>query len=176
MEVRCGIERSPCSVACPSGTIYTSLWPHLCIELCGSTWLASVGWPLSIEFGCAYQSNDATAGMDASIFLLLLLPTLPTAVLWRVVVEEGAPWLCSVFFGFDVHHFVFHVEDSAWAKLRDLADRPGVKTHPEKQENRKQKTTLDVMSRCWRSPAAGGKPSFATFLSVVTSHCLASCY
>ena len=42
-EVRCGIELSPCSVACPSGTIYTSLWPHLCIEIRGGT---SVGWPL----------------------------------------------------------------------------------------------------------------------------------
>ena len=65
-EVRCGIELSPCSVACPSGTIYTSLRPHLCIELRDGT---SVGWPLDRVRICI--SDDATAGMDASISLLL---------------------------------------------------------------------------------------------------------
>ena len=79
-EVRCGIELSPCSAACPSGTIYTSLWPHLCIELRGGTF---VGWPLDRVRICI--SDDATAGMDVSIRLLLMLPT---AVQRRLVVEE----------------------------------------------------------------------------------------
>ena len=80
-EVRCGIELSSCSFACPSGTIYTSLWPHLCIKLRGDT---SVGWPLNGVRIC--KSDGATAGMDASIRLLLMLPT--AAVRWRIVVEE----------------------------------------------------------------------------------------
>ena len=57
-EVRCGIELSPCSAACLLGTIYTSLWPHLCIEFRSGT---SVGWleptGLSIEFGFEYQTT-----------------------------------------------------------------------------------------------------------------------
>ena len=53
-EVRCGVELSPCSVACPSGTFYTSLWPHLCIELRDGT---SVGWPLDRVWICI--SDDA---------------------------------------------------------------------------------------------------------------------
>ena len=69
-EVRCGMELSPCSVARPSGTIYTSLWPHLYIELRGGT---SVGWPLDRVRICI--SDDATAGMDASLRLLSMLPT-----------------------------------------------------------------------------------------------------
>ena len=69
-EVRCGIELSPCSVACPSGTIYTSLRPHLCIELRGGTF---DGGPLDRVRICI--SDDATAGMDASIRLLSMLPT-----------------------------------------------------------------------------------------------------
>ena len=82
-EVVCGIKLSPCSVACPSGTIYTSLWPHLCIELRGGTGGTSVSWPLNRVRICI--SDGSTAGMDASIRLLSMLPT---AVRWRVMVEE----------------------------------------------------------------------------------------
>ena len=74
------IQLSPCSIVCPSGTIYISLWPHLCIELSGGT---SVGWPLDRVRICI--SDDIIAGMDVSIPLLSMLPT---AVQWRVVVEE----------------------------------------------------------------------------------------
>ncbi|EJK71919.1 hypothetical protein THAOC_06593 [Thalassiosira oceanica] len=37
IEVRCGIELSLCSAACPSGTIYTSLWPDICAGLLSGT-------------------------------------------------------------------------------------------------------------------------------------------
>ena len=62
-EVRCGIELSPCSVASPSGTIYTSLWPHLCIKLRGGT---SVGWPLDRVRICI--SDDATHCRDGRVY------------------------------------------------------------------------------------------------------------
>ncbi|EJK46881.1 hypothetical protein THAOC_34428 [Thalassiosira oceanica] len=51
-EVRCGIELSPCSTACPSGTIYTSFWPDICVGLLGGTSAAplSVGLPFDFRF------------------------------------------------------------------------------------------------------------------------------
>ncbi|EJK66990.1 hypothetical protein THAOC_12030 [Thalassiosira oceanica] len=36
-EVGCGIELSPCSAACPSGTIYTSFRPNICVGLLSGT-------------------------------------------------------------------------------------------------------------------------------------------
>ncbi|EJK43830.1 hypothetical protein THAOC_37687 [Thalassiosira oceanica] len=80
MEVRCGIELSPCSAACPSGTIYTSFWPDICVGLLGGT---SVGWPPVRLQIC--RSDDAAAGMTSSISLLSMLPA---AVRWMLVVEE----------------------------------------------------------------------------------------
>ena len=70
-EVRRGIELSPCSiVACPSGTIYTSLWPHLCILCIDLRSGTSVGWPLDRVRICISDDTTAgTAGMDASIRL-----------------------------------------------------------------------------------------------------------
>ncbi|EJK74783.1 hypothetical protein THAOC_03524 [Thalassiosira oceanica] len=87
IEVRCGIELSPCSVACPSGTIYTSFWPYL---LGASRWHlggTSVGWPPVRLQVCRSddQTTAAAAGMTSSISLLSMLPT---AVRWRLVVEE----------------------------------------------------------------------------------------
>ncbi|EJK53905.1 hypothetical protein THAOC_26567, partial [Thalassiosira oceanica] len=57
-EVRCGIELSLCSAACPSGTIYTSFWPDICGGLLSGTSAA----PLSVvglpsEFGFADQTT-----------------------------------------------------------------------------------------------------------------------
>ncbi|EJK60821.1 hypothetical protein THAOC_18764 [Thalassiosira oceanica] len=43
-EVRCGIELSPFSAACPSGTIYTSFWPDICAGILSGTSAA----PLSV--------------------------------------------------------------------------------------------------------------------------------
>ncbi|EJK48711.1 hypothetical protein THAOC_32468, partial [Thalassiosira oceanica] len=62
-EVRCGIELSPCSAACPSGTIYTSFLPDICAGLLGGSSAAprtsaaplSVGLPF--EFGFADQTT-----------------------------------------------------------------------------------------------------------------------
>ncbi|EJK69912.1 hypothetical protein THAOC_08790, partial [Thalassiosira oceanica] len=80
-EVICGgIELSPCSAACPSETIYTSFWPDICVGLLGGT---SVGWPPVRLQIC--RSDDAAAGITSSISLLSMLPT---AVQWRLVVEE----------------------------------------------------------------------------------------
>ncbi|EJK52083.1 hypothetical protein THAOC_28685 [Thalassiosira oceanica] len=80
-EVRCGIELSPCSAACPSETIYTSFRPDICVGLLGGT---SVGWPPVRLRIC--RSDDAAAGMTSSISLLSMLPT---DVRWRLVVEVG---------------------------------------------------------------------------------------
>ncbi|EJK72753.1 hypothetical protein THAOC_05681 [Thalassiosira oceanica] len=55
-EVRCGIELSPCSTACPSGTIYTSFQPDICAGLLGVT-LAS---PLSVGLPCEFGFADQT--------------------------------------------------------------------------------------------------------------------
>ncbi|EJK64434.1 hypothetical protein THAOC_14829 [Thalassiosira oceanica] len=66
-EVRCGIELSPCSAACPSGTIHTSFsfWPA--ISVLGSSAAprrhlggTSVGWPTVRVRIC--RSDDAAAG------------------------------------------------------------------------------------------------------------------
>ncbi|EJK67665.1 hypothetical protein THAOC_11275 [Thalassiosira oceanica] len=55
-EVRCGIELSPCSVACPSGTIYTSFWPNICAGLHAGTSAASLSVGLPFEFGFTAQT------------------------------------------------------------------------------------------------------------------------
>ena len=71
-EIRCRIELSdlsPCSFACLSGTIYTSLWPHLCIKLRDGT---SVRWLLDRVW--IFRSDDVAAGMDMSIRLLSMFP------------------------------------------------------------------------------------------------------
>ncbi|EJK46141.1 hypothetical protein THAOC_35208 [Thalassiosira oceanica] len=54
-EVRCGgIELSPCSAACPSGTIYTSFQPDICAGLLSSGTSAApllvVGLPFEFVF------------------------------------------------------------------------------------------------------------------------------
>ncbi|EJK60009.1 hypothetical protein THAOC_19712 [Thalassiosira oceanica] len=69
-EVRCGIELSLCSAACPSGTIYTSFWPDICAGLLGGT---SVGWPPVRVRIC--RSDDAAAEVNTSISLFSMLPT-----------------------------------------------------------------------------------------------------
>ena len=53
------------AAACPSGTINTSLWPHLCIGLRGGT---SVGWPLNRVQICIPDDTTLLPGsrMDAS--------------------------------------------------------------------------------------------------------------
>ncbi|EJK51525.1 hypothetical protein THAOC_29297 [Thalassiosira oceanica] len=61
IEVRCGTELSPCSVACPSGTIYTSFWPNICVGLAP----LSVGLPFDFRF--VDQTTAAAAGMTSSI-------------------------------------------------------------------------------------------------------------
>ncbi|EJK52143.1 hypothetical protein THAOC_28620, partial [Thalassiosira oceanica] len=79
-EVGCGIELSPCSAACPLGTIYTSFRPDIGAGLLSGT---SVGWPpVRVRI---FRSDDAAAGVNSSISLLSMLPT---AVRWRLVVEE----------------------------------------------------------------------------------------
>ena len=42
----------PCSAACPSGTIYTSFWPDICVGLLSGTSTAplSVGLPSDFRF------------------------------------------------------------------------------------------------------------------------------
>ncbi|EJK65819.1 hypothetical protein THAOC_13284 [Thalassiosira oceanica] len=86
-EVRCGIELSPCSAVyvCPSGTIYTSFWPDVCVGLLGGTSAAPLSVGLPSELGLFCRSDDAAAGMTSSISLLSMLPT---ADRWRLVVEE----------------------------------------------------------------------------------------
>ncbi|EJK46055.1 hypothetical protein THAOC_35297 [Thalassiosira oceanica] len=59
-EVRCGIELSPCSAACPSGTIYTSFQPDICAGRApqrhlGGTSVGCVGLPS--EFGFADRTT-----------------------------------------------------------------------------------------------------------------------
>ncbi|EJK65404.1 hypothetical protein THAOC_13737, partial [Thalassiosira oceanica] len=56
-EVRCGIELSPCSAACPSGTIYTSFRPEICVGLLGDTSAAPLSVGLPSEFGFADQTT-----------------------------------------------------------------------------------------------------------------------
>ncbi|EJK54850.1 hypothetical protein THAOC_25487 [Thalassiosira oceanica] len=56
-EVRCGIELSPCSAACPSGTIFTSFWPDLCVGLLGGSSAAPLSVGLPSEFGFADQTT-----------------------------------------------------------------------------------------------------------------------
>ena len=56
-EVRCGIVLSPCSVACPSGTIYTSFWPDLCAGLYAGTSAAPLSVGLPFEFGFTAQTT-----------------------------------------------------------------------------------------------------------------------
>ncbi|EJK66302.1 hypothetical protein THAOC_12786 [Thalassiosira oceanica] len=56
-EVRCGIELSLCSAACPSGTIYTSFWPDICAGLLGGSSAAPLSVGLPFEFGFADQTT-----------------------------------------------------------------------------------------------------------------------
>ncbi|EJK54485.1 hypothetical protein THAOC_25883 [Thalassiosira oceanica] len=56
-EVRCGIELSPCSAACPSGTIYTSFWPNICAGLHAGTSAAPLSVGLPFEFGFTAQTT-----------------------------------------------------------------------------------------------------------------------
>ncbi|EJK73237.1 hypothetical protein THAOC_05149, partial [Thalassiosira oceanica] len=84
-EVRCGIELSPCSAACPSGTIYTSFQPDICDGLLSGTSAAPLSVGLPFDFRFADQTTPLPAGVNSSISLLSMLPT---AVRWRLVVEE----------------------------------------------------------------------------------------
>ncbi|EJK77537.1 hypothetical protein THAOC_00623 [Thalassiosira oceanica] len=56
-EARCGIELSPCSAACPLGTIYTSFWPDICVGILGGTSAAPLSVGLPSEFGFADQTT-----------------------------------------------------------------------------------------------------------------------
>ncbi|EJK54380.1 hypothetical protein THAOC_25996, partial [Thalassiosira oceanica] len=66
-EVGCGIELSPCSAACPSGTIYTSFQPDICAGLLGVTSAAPLSVGLPCEFGFADQTTPLPAGMTSSM-------------------------------------------------------------------------------------------------------------
>ncbi|EJK59952.1 hypothetical protein THAOC_19772, partial [Thalassiosira oceanica] len=55
-EVGCGIELSPCSAACPSGTIYTSFRPDIGAGLLSGTSAAPLSVGLPSEFGFADQT------------------------------------------------------------------------------------------------------------------------
>ncbi|EJK64542.1 hypothetical protein THAOC_14716, partial [Thalassiosira oceanica] len=56
-EVRCGIEPSPCSAACPSGAIYTSFHPDICAGLLSGISAAPLSVGLPFEFGFADQTT-----------------------------------------------------------------------------------------------------------------------
>ncbi|EJK70341.1 hypothetical protein THAOC_08307 [Thalassiosira oceanica] len=56
-EVRCGIELSPCSAACPSGTIFTSFQPDICAGLLSGISAAPLSVGLPSEFGFADQTT-----------------------------------------------------------------------------------------------------------------------
>ncbi|EJK73144.1 hypothetical protein THAOC_05250 [Thalassiosira oceanica] len=56
-EVRCGIELSPFSAACPSGTICTSFQPDICAGLLSGTSAAPLSVGLPSEFGFADQGR-----------------------------------------------------------------------------------------------------------------------
>ncbi|EJK64051.1 hypothetical protein THAOC_15252, partial [Thalassiosira oceanica] len=56
-EVGCGIELSPCSAACPSGTIYTSFRPDICAGLLSGTSAEPLSVGLPSEFGFADQTT-----------------------------------------------------------------------------------------------------------------------
>ncbi|EJK44584.1 hypothetical protein THAOC_36865 [Thalassiosira oceanica] len=71
------------TAACPSGTIYTSFQPDICAGILSGTSAAFAGWPPVRVWIC--RSDDAAAMVNSSISLLSMLPT---AVRWRLVVEE----------------------------------------------------------------------------------------
>ncbi|EJK61988.1 hypothetical protein THAOC_17426 [Thalassiosira oceanica] len=56
-EVRCGIELSPGSAACPSGTIYTSFRPDICAGLLSGTSAATLSVGLPFDFGFADRTT-----------------------------------------------------------------------------------------------------------------------
>ena len=83
-EVRCGIKLSPCSFACPSGTIYTFLWPHLCTELRGGT---SDGWPLDRVRIFAYQTTPLPGWTRLYVYFRCFQPPF-----------DGGSWLSEELF------------------------------------------------------------------------------
>ncbi|EJK63466.1 hypothetical protein THAOC_15869, partial [Thalassiosira oceanica] len=102
-EVGCGIELSPCSAACPLGTIYTSFWPNICAGLLSGTSAAPLSVGLPFEFGFADIRRRRCRGelVYKSTFNVANRRSTETHGYGAIrVALLGAPWFCSVFLGF----------------------------------------------------------------------------
>ncbi|EJK67081.1 hypothetical protein THAOC_11931 [Thalassiosira oceanica] len=119
-EVRCGIELSLCSAACPSGTIYTSFWPDICAGLLGGSSAAPLSVGLPFEFSSDLQIRRRRCrGEHVYKFTFNVANRHMTEArgCGAIRLALGAPWFCSFFLDFVGTLVTVEV----WAVLRDLA-------------------------------------------------------